>query len=58
MKRLTGSVASVASHQELKSRLAKEFWFGGEKIYELYEVVRSLPLSEKHESFNRNPLLQ
>jgi len=44
VKRLTGSVASVASHQELKSRLAKEFWFGGEKIYELYEVVRSSPV--------------
>jgi len=34
-------VASLVSHPELKSRLAKEFWFGGEKIYELYEVVGS-----------------
>jgi hypothetical protein len=33
-------LASVALHPELKSRLTKEFWFGGEKIYELYEVVR------------------
>jgi Dolichyl-phosphate-mannose-protein mannosyltransferase len=33
-------LASVAFHPELKSRLVKEFWFGGEKIYELYEVVR------------------
>src|SRR5438132_7023414 len=32
--------ASLATHPELASRLAKEFWFGGEKIYELYEVVR------------------
>jgi hypothetical protein len=31
---------SLRTHPELKSRLAKEFWFGGEKIYELYEVVR------------------
>ena len=27
-------LASLAGHSELKSRLAKEFWFGGEKIYE------------------------
>jgi hypothetical protein len=33
-------LASVAFHPQLKSSLAKEFWFGGEKIYELYEVVR------------------
>ena len=32
--------ASLATHPELEPRLAKEFWFGGEKIYELYEVVR------------------
>jgi len=32
--------ASLTTHPELESRLAKEFWFGGEKIYELYEVVR------------------
>ena len=32
--------ASLATHPELESRLAKEFWFGGEKIYELYDVVR------------------
>jgi len=36
-------LASVAAHPELKSRLANEFWFGGEKVYELYEVVRSSP---------------
>ena len=34
-------LASLAAHPELKARLANEFWFGGEKIYELYEVVRS-----------------
>jgi hypothetical protein len=33
-------LASLAARPELKSRLAKEFWFGGEKIYELYEVIR------------------
>ncbi len=31
-------LASLASHRELKSRLLKEFWFQGEKIYELYEI--------------------
>jgi hypothetical membrane protein len=33
-------LASLAGLPELKSRLAKEFWFRGEKIYELYEVTR------------------
>lgn len=33
-------LTSVTAHPELKSQLVKEFWFGGEKIYELYEVVR------------------
>jgi hypothetical protein len=32
--------ALVAAHPELECRLVKEFWYGGEKIYELYEVVR------------------
>jgi hypothetical protein len=31
----------LASHPELKSRLLKEFWYGGEKIYEVYEIDRS-----------------
>ena len=38
-------LASVIAHPELKSQLVKEFWFGGEKIYELYEVVRLPPRS-------------
>jgi dolichyl-phosphate-mannose-protein mannosyltransferase len=33
-------LASVIAHPELKCQLVKEFWFAGEKIYELYEVVR------------------
>ena len=33
-------LASMMAHPELKSQLVKEFWFAGEKIYELYEVVR------------------
>src|SRR6266849_7894946 len=32
--------AALAVCPELKSRLVKEFWFWGEKIYELYEVTR------------------
>jgi hypothetical protein len=38
-------LASMIAHPELKSQLVKEFWFGGEKIYELYEVVRLPPRS-------------
>lgn len=34
-------LAVLASHPELQSRLAKEFWSGDEKIYELYEVTRN-----------------
>ena len=33
-------LASLIAHPELKSQLVKEFWFAGEKIYDLYEVVR------------------
>jgi Dolichyl-phosphate-mannose-protein mannosyltransferase len=32
-------LAAAAFYPQLKSRLTREFWFGGEKIYELYEVV-------------------
>ena len=38
-------LGSMIAHPELKSELVKEFWFGGEKIYELYEVVRLPPRS-------------
>ena len=31
---------SLSTHPELKSHLVKEFWFAGEKIYELYEIFR------------------
>jgi hypothetical protein len=33
-------LAALASHPELKCRLIKEFWYAGEKVYELYEVDR------------------
>ncbi len=36
-------LAALASHPELKSRLLKEFWHSGEKIYEVYEIDRSPP---------------
>jgi hypothetical protein len=34
-------LALLASHPEVQSRLAKDFWSGDEKIYELYEVTRN-----------------
>jgi hypothetical protein len=30
----------LSTHPELNYRLVTEFWYGGEKIYEVYEVVR------------------
>jgi hypothetical protein len=33
----------LARPPELKSRLLKEFWYEGEKIYEMYEIDRSSP---------------
>jgi hypothetical protein len=36
-------LAALAARPELKSRLVKEFWFGGEKIYEMYAIVRTPP---------------
>ena len=36
-------LGALAARPELKSRLVKEFWFGGEKIYEVYEIVRAPP---------------
>jgi hypothetical protein len=39
-------LAAAAFDSQSKSRLIKEFWFSGEKIYELYEVVRQPAASE------------
>jgi hypothetical protein len=36
-------LAALAAQPEFKPRLLKEFWFGGEKIYEVYEIVRTQP---------------
>jgi len=36
-------LAALAARPEFKSRLVKEFWFGGEKIYEVYEIDRPPP---------------
>ena len=36
-------LAALATRPEFKSRLVKDFWFGGEKIYEVYEIVRAPP---------------
>ena len=36
-------LAVLAIRPEFKSRLVKEFWFGGENIYEVYEIVRRPP---------------
>ena len=36
-------IAALATRPEFKSRLVKEFWLGGEKIYEVYEIVRAPP---------------
>jgi hypothetical protein len=32
---------ALASHPELRPRLLEEFYFAGEKIYEVYEVSRT-----------------
>ena len=34
-------LAALATHPELKSRLVKDFWSAGERIYEVYEIDRS-----------------
>ena len=36
-------LAALAARPKFKSRLVKEFWFGGEKIYEMYEIVCTPP---------------
>jgi hypothetical protein len=33
-------LAALASHPELNSRLLKEFRYGGENMYEVYEIDR------------------
>ena len=33
-------LAALATHPELKSRLVKDFWYAGERIYEVYEIDR------------------
>jgi Dolichyl-phosphate-mannose-protein mannosyltransferase len=49
-------LASVATHLELKSRLVKEFWSEGVKIYELYEISRPAngPLNRDAANFVKN----
>src|SRR5207249_11537251 len=48
-------LAALASHPELKWRLVKEFWYAGEKIYEVYEVDRP-PHIGVHHVAPQNPL--
>ena len=50
-------VAVLASHPELKGRLVKEFWYAGEKIYEVYEVDRPQRTGVRHVA-PQNPLAQ
>jgi dolichyl-phosphate-mannose-protein mannosyltransferase len=37
---------ALATHPELKSRLVEEFWFGGEKIYQVYEIWRGADMAQ------------
>ena len=50
-------MAVLASHPELKWRLVKEFWYAGQKIYEVYEVDRPRR-TELHHVAPQNPLAQ
>ncbi|SRR6266481_7035031 len=50
-------LAVLASHPELKWRLLKEFWYAGEKVYELYEVDRPRR-TELRDVAPQNPLAQ
>jgi len=36
----------LAKHPELKSTLLKEFWYAGDKIYEVYEIDRPPEVSQ------------
>ncbi len=48
-------LAALATHPELKSRLVKDFWYAGERIYEVYEIDRSLTRTAMdHAAPNRN----
>jgi hypothetical protein len=47
-------LAALASHPELKGRLIKEFWYAGEKIYEVYEIDRSPQVSQSVMSHRKN----
>ena len=48
-------LAALATHPELKSRLVKDFWSAGERIYEVYEIDRSLTQTAMdHAAPNRN----
>ena len=40
-------LAVLANHSELKWRLLKEFWYGGDKIYEVYEIDRLIDQQQK-----------
>ncbi|HEY4661264.1 MAG TPA: glycosyltransferase family 39 protein [Terriglobales bacterium] len=39
-------LAALAKHPELKSTLLKEFWYAGDKIYEVYEIDRPPEVSQ------------
>ncbi len=43
-------LAVLTSHPELKWRLVKEFWYGGDKIYEVYEIDRLIDQQQKQSS--------
>jgi len=48
-------LAALATHPELKFRLVKDFWSAGERIYEVYEIDRSLTQTAvDHAAPNRN----
>ncbi len=40
-------LAALANNSELKWRLVKEFWSGGDKIYEVYEIDRLIDQQQK-----------
>jgi len=48
-------LAALATHPEIKSRLVKDFWSAGERIYEVYEIDRSpTRTAMDHAAPNRN----